>query len=112
MVFDPYPTFGNATIPTDCPEKQVGVSICRLHREGAFPVRGRARPLVLHVGQDVVNTLSCMVQANGSLMGCSTFRQLASLLNDDGSSLFSIACDGPGTGVQHKMMPSLSVDAR
>lgn len=53
-----------------------------------------------------------MIQADGLLMGCSTFGQLAGLLNDDGISFFSVACDGLGTAVQYKMMPPLAVAER
>lgn len=70
------------------------------------------RPLILHIGHDVANALSCMIQADGLLMGCSTFGQLAGVLNRDGISFFSTGCSGLGTAVQYKMVPPLAVAER
>lgn len=92
----------------DCPEKpQGGTRKCRPNNTGVFRVRDK--PLLLHVGQDVRNAMSCMIQADGLLMGCSTFGQLAGLLNKDGLSFFSMECSGLGTAVQYKMIPPLAV---
>lgn len=99
-----------AGTPTECAEKEAGAGYCRPDRTGVFRVKGRR--LVLHVGQDVVNALSCMIQADGLLMGCSTFGQLAGLLNGKGLSFFSTQCSGLGTAVQYKMIPPLAVAER
>lgn len=65
--------------------------------------------LYLHVGADVENALSCMIKADGLLMGCSTFGHIAGLLNDGGISFFSTACDGSWAPVHYKMIPPLAV---
>lgn len=70
------------------------------------------KPLFLHVGRDVANTLSCMIQADGLLMGCSTFGQLAGILNGDGISFFSTECGGLGSPIQDKMIPPMAVAER
>lgn len=64
------------------------------------------------MGNDVTNALSCMIQADGLLMGCSTFGQLAGVLNEGGISFFSTGCGGLGTAVQYKMVPPLAVAER
>ena len=61
------------------------------------------------MGDDAANALSCMIQADGLLMGCSTFGQLAGVLNEGGISFFSTDCGGLGTAVQYKMVPPLAV---
>lgn len=48
-----------APTPDDCPEKRAG-SFCSPIRSGIFPVVGK--DIVLHVGSDVKNALSCMIQ--------------------------------------------------
>lgn len=53
-----------------------------------------------------------MIQADGLLMGCSTFGQLAGVLNEGGISFFSTGCGGLGTAVQYKMVPPLAVAER
>lgn len=53
-----------------------------------------------------------MIHADGLLMGCSTFGQLAGVLNGDGVSFFSTGCGGVGTSVQYKMVPPLAVAER
>ena len=83
---------------------------CLPARSGTFRVEGK--PLFLHVGRDVANTLSCMIQADGLLMGCSTFGQLAGILNRDGISFFSVACEGLGSPIQDKMIPPMAVAER
>lgn len=65
-----------AETPEDCPEKQAG-KFCSPNRSGMFYVTGM--PVVLHVGSDVQNAMSCMIQADAVLMGCSTFGQVAGL---------------------------------
>lgn len=65
----------NAETPEDCPELRVGVGVCKPNRSGNFRIQGK--PLVLHVGTDVVNTMSCMIKADGLLLGCSTFGQVS-----------------------------------
>lgn len=105
------PSCVDAETPADCPEKRAGAADeCPPERPGAFRVEGR--PLVLHVGRDVANTLSCMIQADGLLMGCSTFGQVAGILNRDGISFFSTGCGGPGSPIQGKVVPPLAVAER
>lgn len=100
-----------ARAPDSCQEKRAGVSnTCRPARSGNFRVEGR--PLVLHVGQDVASSLSCMIRADGLLMGCSTFGQLAGVLNGEGISFFSTECGGLGSPIQGQMIPPIAVAER
>lgn len=99
------PTCLNAETPDECPEKKWGEP-CSAHRSGIFRVQGR--PLYLHVGLDVQNAMSCMIQADGLLMGCSTFGHVAGLLTD-GISFFSTECEGAMSPVQYKMVPPLAI---
>lgn len=69
------------------------------------------KPIVLQVGSDVQNAMSCMIQADAVLMGCSTFGQVAGLLTK-GISLFSTDCGGPSTPYQYKTIPPLAVAER
>eukprot|EP00752_Nemacystus_decipiens_P017727 g15895.t1 len=103
---DQIPPCVDAKIPEDCPEKVAGHS-CPPARSGTFRVEGKR--LFLHVGRDVANTLSCMIHADGLLMGCSTFGQLAGILNRDGISFFSTACAGLGSPIQDMMIPPMAV---
>ena len=64
-----------ATSPGECPEKDAGVPSCYPTRSGIFAADGRE--MDLHVGRDMQNDISCMANANGVLMGCSTFDQVA-----------------------------------
>lgn len=66
---------------------------------------------MLHVGPDVRNALSCMIQADGVLMGCSTFGQVAGLMTK-GISMFSMQCGGASTPDQYKTIPPLAVAER
>ena len=66
---------------------------------------------MLHVGADVQNAMSCMIQADAVLMGCSTFGQVAGLLTK-GISLFSTDCGGPSTPDQYKTIPPIAVAER
>eukprot|EP00752_Nemacystus_decipiens_P015076 g13430.t1 len=102
---DKLPECMAAPAPTDCPEKRAG-GLCSPERNGIFKVVGKN--IVLHVGPDVQNALSCMIHADGVLMGCSTFGQVAGLLTK-GISMFSMACGGPGTPEQYKSIPPLAV---
>ena len=68
-------------------------------------------PIVLHIGPDVRNAMSCMIRADAVLMGCSTFGQVAGLLTK-GISLFSTSCDGARTAYQYKTTPPLAVAER
>lgn len=97
-----------AETPDDCPEKQAG-RFCSPNRSGIFRVAGK--PIVLQVGSDVQNAMSCMIQADAVLMGCSTFGQVAGLLAK-GISLFSTDCGGPSTPYQYKTIPPLAVAER
>ncbi|CAM9840597.1 unnamed protein product [Ectocarpus sp. 6 AP-2014] len=94
-----------ATTPRDCPEKQAG-TFCTPKRAGIFRIRDK--PIVLHVGSDVQNEMSCMIQADGVLMGCSTFGQIAGLLTR-GISLFSTRCSGEATPHQYRSIPPLAI---
>lgn len=69
-----------------------------------FLVQGK--PLYLHVGLDVENAMSCMIEADGLLMGCSTFGQVAGLYSE-GVKFFSVGCEGWKTGANNKMMPPM-----
>lgn len=97
-----------AKTPDDCPEKLEGHA-CSPDRPGIFEVIGK--PLVLHVGQDVRNAMSCMVHADGVLMGCSTFGQLAGLLSK-GISMFSMHCSGNKSPIQYRTIPPIAVAER
>ena len=94
--------------PLDCPKKRAGFA-CSPARSGIFHVLGK--PIVLHVGDDVQNALSCMIQADGLLMGCSTFGQVAGLLSK-GISFFSMHCSGGRTTTQYKTIPPLAIAER
>lgn len=69
------------------------------------------RPVVLHVGEDVINALSCMTHSDGVLMGCSAFGQISGLLTN-GISMFSTSCAGERTPEQYKMIPPLAIAER
>ncbi|CAM9300435.1 unnamed protein product [Ectocarpus sp. 8 AP-2014] len=97
-----------ATTPSDCPEKQAG-SFCTPRRSGIFRVRDKS--IVLHVGSDVQNEMSCMIQADGVVMGCSTFGQIAGLLTR-GISFFSTGCSGERTPHQYRSIPPLAIAER
>lgn len=66
------------------------------------------KPIVLHVGPDVQNAMSCMIQADGVMMGCSTFGQIAGILTK-GISFFSMECGGASTPDQYKTTPPLAL---
>lgn len=68
----------------------------------------RDRLLYLHVGLDTRNDMSCMIQADGVLMGCSTFGQLAGLLSK-GIKFFSMQCEGYLTQNQYKLVPPMAI---
>lgn len=69
------------------------------------------KPIVLHVGEDVMDALSCMTAADGIVMGCSAFGQIAGLLTN-GISMFSVACEGARTPEQYKMIPPIAIAER
>ncbi|CAM9457360.1 unnamed protein product [Laminaria digitata] len=108
VVLDQVPACLAADIPDDCPKKRAGFA-CSPQRSGIFHVLGK--PIVLHVGEDVQNALSCMIQADGLLMGCSTFGQVAGLLTK-GISFFSMHCSGGRTPTQYKTIPPLAIAER
>ncbi|CAN0186399.1 unnamed protein product [Scytosiphon promiscuus] len=95
-----------APTPDQCQEKEDGAPSCLPDRSGVFLVQGR--PLYLHVGLDVENAMSCMIQADALLMGCSTFGQVAGLFSE-GVKFFSIGCQGWVTAPHYKMMPPMAV---
>lgn len=98
----------SAPTPNECAEKLVGSS-CHPKRDGIFDVLDKN--VLLHVGPDVQNALSCMIQADGLLMGCSTFGQMAGILTK-GISMFSMQCGGSKTPDQYKTTPPLAVAER
>lgn len=51
-----------ATRPPDCPEKRAGAANCNADRSGIFKVQDM--PLFLHVGDNVHECLSCMIQVS------------------------------------------------
>lgn len=96
--------------PDDCVEKRTKIRpFCNAIRSGIFHVAGR--PLVLHVGQNAQNAMSCMIQADALLMGCSTFGQVAGLLTK-GISLFSTSCDGIFAQPHYRTTPPLAMAER
>eukprot|EP00752_Nemacystus_decipiens_P015661 g13975.t2 len=97
-----------APTPDDCPEKQAG-RWCSPAHDGIFKIVDKK--IVLHVGSDVQNALSCMIHADGILMGCSTFGQMAGVLTK-GISMFSVQCDGPRTPAQYKLIPPFALAER
>lgn len=101
-----------APIPDDCAKKHAGgyaVSVCDPIRDGIFYVIDKN--IVLHVGDDVANDMSCMIRADGLLMGCSTFGQVAGILSR-GISMFSMRCAGLKTPRQYGTIPALAVAER
>ncbi|CAN0162597.1 unnamed protein product [Ectocarpus fasciculatus] len=118
-LFDEFPTWPieleqiaeclAATTPSECPEKQAGGNFCAPKRSGIFRVRDKS--FVLHVGSDVQNEMSCMIQADGIVMGCSTFGQIAGLLTR-GISFFSTRCNGDATPTQYRSIPPLAIAER
>ena len=97
-----------AKTPDDCPEKRAGL-FCTPQRSGVFHVL--RRPITLHVGSDVLSALTCMIQADGLLMGCSTFGHVAGLLTR-GISFFSMHCSGEKTPEQYKTIPPIAIAER
>lgn len=94
-----------APTPDDCPGKLHG-SPCSPTRDGVFKVTGKT--ILLHVGGEAKHDLSCMTQADGVVMGCSTFGQVAGILNT-GISMFSLHCGGNKTPQHYKTVPPLAV---
>lgn len=99
----------DAETPSDCPEKRAGLQGCKAKRLDIFHLQGK--PVVLHVGSDVVKTMSCMIHADGLLMGCSTFGQIAGILNK-GISFFSAQCGGQLTPEQYQLIPPMAIAER
>ncbi|CAM9977081.1 unnamed protein product [Scytosiphon promiscuus] len=95
-----------APAPDQCWEKSHGAPSCNPDRSGVFLVQGR--PLFLHVGLDVENDMSCMIEADALLMGCSTFGQVAGLFSE-GIKLFSTGCAGWRTARHYQMIPPTAV---
>ncbi|CAM9646251.1 unnamed protein product [Scytosiphon promiscuus] len=96
----------SAVAPDDCWEKTQGAPSCPSPRSGVFRVEGKS--LFLHVGLDVENTMSCMIKADGLLMGCSTFGQVAGLYSE-GVRFFSVGCEGWMTSPHYKMVPPMAI---
>lgn len=85
-------------------EMAAGAPACNPSRSGIFNVRDKR--IVLHVGLDVQNDLTCMVKANAILMGCSSFGQTAGILSE-GLKFFSVGCEGSITGPHLRMATPL-----
>ena len=73
--------------------------------------RVHQKPILLHVGRDVLSSLSCMIQSDGVVMGCSTFGQIAGILTN-GISFFTGKCGGRQTAPHYKAIPALAVAER
>ena len=82
------------------------MKVCNPARDGVFHVLHKN--IVLHVGEDVQNAMSCMIQADDLLMGCSTFGQVAGILTK-GISMFSMNCVGEKTPYQYGTTPPMAV---
>lgn len=93
-----------AVTPDECWEKAHGAPSCNSPRSGVFRIQDRS--LYLHVGPDVENAMSCMIEADGLLMGCSTFGQSAGLFNE-GLRFFSVDCQGWVTAPHYQMVPPM-----
>ncbi|CAN0029784.1 unnamed protein product [Scytosiphon promiscuus] len=93
-----------AVVPDECWEKTLGAPTCPSPRSGVFLVGGKS--LYLHVGLDVENAMSCMIEADGLLMGCSTFGQVAGLFSE-GLRFFSVGCEGWATAPHYQLMPPM-----
>lgn len=96
----------NAKEPDNCFEKRQGLGGCIPERDGIFYVQDK--PMALHLNPDIRNALSCMIKADGIVMGCSTFGQIAGILSQ-GISFFSMECAGDMTGIKSRMTPGLAV---
>lgn len=92
----------------DCAEEK-DRAFCSLMRSGIFHVA--EMPIVLHVGQNLQNAMSCLTRADAVLMGCSTFGQVAGLLTK-GIKLFSTSCEGNYTPNQYKITPPIAMAER
>ncbi|CAM9392138.1 unnamed protein product [Scytosiphon promiscuus] len=87
------------------------VAACRaaVEHDGIFHVQGKT--IMLHFDRDVQNAMSCMIQADGIMMGCSTFGQIGGLFSK-GISMFSTQCGGERTPPQYRIIPPLAVSER
>lgn len=95
-----------AATPDDCPEKRRMNAPCNPDHPGTFKVQ--EKPILLHVHPDVQNAMNCMIQADGVVMGCSTFGQIAGVFTR-GISFFSTQCEGSVTPVQYRSIPPLAI---
>lgn len=93
-----------AETPTECPEKEAGALECKPVLPGIFSIR--ERDIKLHVGLDARNDLTCMIQADAILTGCSAFGQIAGVLSE-GVKFFPVGCEGYLTDPHYKMLPPL-----
>ena len=82
---------------------------CSPNGSGMFRIS--QKPILLHVGRDVLSSLSCMIQSDGVVMGCSTFGQIAGILTN-GISFFTLECGGRQTQGHYKVLPALAVAER
>ena len=62
----------------------------------------------MNVGGNVVQSLRSMISADGVVMGCSAFGQLAGILSK-GIKMFSTGCEGNMTWEQNKMTPLFAI---
>ena len=96
-------------LPEDCKQRGSTVDTCSPNGSGMFRIH--QRPILLHVGRDVLSGLSCMIQSDGVVMGCSTFGQVAGIFTN-GISFFTLGCGGRQTQDHYKALPALAVAER
>ena len=92
----------------DC-ERRATTNACSPNGSGIFRINQRY--ILLHVGRDVLSSLSCMIQSDGIVMGCSSFGQIAGILTR-GISFFNVQCTGRQTAPHYKSIPALAVAER
>ncbi|CAM9998318.1 unnamed protein product [Ascophyllum nodosum] len=96
-------------LPEHC-ERGATMETCSPNGSGMFRIISQ-KPILLHVGRDVLSSLSCMIQSDGVVMGCSTFGQIAGILTN-GISFFTLECGGRQTQGHYKVLPALAVAER
>ncbi|CAN0180876.1 unnamed protein product [Scytosiphon promiscuus] len=100
--FEEFPTWPVAA-------NEVAACQTAVEPDDIFKVRGK--DIMLHFERDVQNALTCMIQAHGIVMGCSTFGQISGLFSQ-GISMFSTQCGGDRTPPQYRMIPPLAISER
>ena len=95
-------------LPDDC-KRGTTTNGCSPNGSGMFHVHQKS--ILLHVGREVLSSLSCMIKSDGVVMGCSTFGQIAGILTN-GISFFTVQCKGRVTAPHYKAVPALAVAER